>query len=128
MTDDGERPDAVGPRPVLLLITPDLFLASRIKGHAEAAGFRVRSGVSLRALDAFGDEAPDRIVVDLGARGLDPTAICSRIGSDAADRVAAYAAHVRSDLLRAARAAGLTAVFTKGQLETELPRWLAPAR
>lgn len=122
---DGEGPDATTPRPVLLLISPDLFLASRIKGYAEAAGFEVRSGVSPRALDGFGDETPDRIVVDLGARDLDPTALIEKIGPDASDRVAAYAGHVRVDLLRAARAAGLTAVFTKGQLETELPRWLA---
>jgi len=122
---DCDRSGAAAPRPILLLITSDLFLASRIKGFAEAAGFEVRAGVSERAFESLGGAAPDRVVVDLATRDLDIGSVCAKVGDAAASRVAGYAPHVRVDLLRAARAARLTAVFTRGQLDSELPPWLA---
>jgi hypothetical protein len=113
-------------RPTLLLITADLFLGSRIHGLGEAAGYEVKAGVSERALDDRPDGLlPDRVIADLACRRLNLEVLCSRFGVEAPARIAAYAQHVRVDLLRAARAAGLTAVFTRSQLEVELPRWLS---
>ena len=102
-------------RPVLLLVTADLFLGSRLRGLGEAAGYDVRMAAPSRAADALA--AADRVVLDLTAPGADFT----KFGSF---RVAAYAPHVRVDLLKAARAAGLDAVFTRSQLEGGLPGWL----
>ena len=112
-------------RPTLILLTADLFLGSRLRGIAEAAGYEVRSAVSERGLGSAPEELPARVVVDLAAPRLNLAALCERFGPEAADRVAGYAQHVRADLLRAARAAGLSAVFTRSQLESELPKWLA---
>lgn len=121
-----ERAPAGGNRLTLLLITADLFLGSRIRGLAEAAGYEVRAGVSERAVgDPPDGRLPDRVVADLATPRLDLETLCNHFGAEASARVAAYAQHVRVDLLRAARAAGLTAVFTRSQLEAELPRWLA---
>ena len=120
--------DAQGPsadRPTLVLLTTDLFLGSRLRGIGEAAGYEVRSAVSERGLGSTPEELPTRVVVDLAAPRLDLAALCVRFGSEAANRIAGYAQHVRVDLLREARAAGLSAVFTRSQLEAELPKWLA---
>ena len=108
--------------PTLLLVTADLFLGSRLKGIAESSGFRV---VSMPRLGADAELTAECALLDLASPGIDVVAAIDRFGADAPNRVAAYAPHVRVDLLRAARAAGLKAVFTRGQLESELPRWLA---
>ena len=113
---------AAADRPTLVLVTADLFLGSRLKGIGEQAGYQV---VTARRLsDRAGGEPPERIVIDLATSGGDLAAALERVGDDPS-RVAAYAAHVRIDLLKAARAAGLSAVFTRGQVEEKLPVWLS---
>ena len=106
-------------RPTLLILTGDLFLGSRLQGAAERAGYRatVRRDAPPEAVSAA-----DRVLIDLAAVA-DVAPLLNDV-ADASQRIAAYAPHVRVDLLKSARAAGLTAVFTRGQLETELPRWL----
>lgn len=114
MTSDG---------PMLCLVTPDLFLGSRIRGIAERAGYTVVTSPNLSKVSTpVESAATGRLLVDLVAPG----------GIDAADdllrafpRSAAYAPHVRVDLLKAARAAGFQQVWTRSQLESELPAWLA---
>lgn len=125
MTAGGDPQGPSTDRPTLVLLTADLFLGSRLRGLGEAAGYDVRSAVSERGLGSAPEELPARVVVDLAAPRLNLAAVCELFGPEAPDRVAGYAQHVRVDLLRAARAAGLSAVFTRSQLESELPKWLA---
>ncbi len=103
-------------RPTLLILTGDLFLGSRLQGAAERAGYRasVRREPAPEAV-----AAADRVLVDLSA-----IPDLSAVPGATPARTAAYAPHVRVDLLKAARSAGLAAVFTRGQLDAELPRWL----
>jgi len=109
--------------PMLCLVTPDLFLGSRIRGIAERAGYTVVSSPKLsRVPDAVGSVPTTRLLIDLAAPGA------SEVTQEllrAFSRTAAYAPHVRVDLLKAARAAGIQQVWTRSQLETELPAWLA---
>ncbi|HEX6984494.1 MAG TPA: hypothetical protein VF170_03920 [Planctomycetaceae bacterium] len=122
MSDPGQGPDD---RPVLLLVTGDLFLGSRLAGLAERAGYRAVSAPTVeRAQHRLSEGPVDRVLVDLSTPGAEPASFAAA-SPDPASRIAAYAPHVRVDLLKAARAAGLKAVFTRGQLESELPRWLA---
>ena len=119
MTDD------LGSTPVprtLLVVTGDLFLLSRIAGLAERSGCRA---VPVRNLDEANARAADRVLIDLAAPGIDVSSLAVTLGPDLVARSAAYAPHVRVDLLKAARSAGLAAVFTRSQLDSELPRWLA---
>ncbi len=66
-------------------------------------------------------------MLDLTAPRIDVVKIVEAYSPTAEARVSAYAPHVRLDLLRAARAAGLQAVFTRSQLDTQLTAWLARA-
>ena len=122
MNDSGDR-TAGDPQPTLLLVTADLFLGSRLQGFAERAGYRVVMGRSTESARDILAEPAGRAVIDLAAPQIDLEQLVESVPA-AIDRIAAYAPHVRLDLLKAARAAGLAAVFTRGQLDSELPRWL----
>jgi hypothetical protein len=109
------------PRATLWLVTGDLFLGSRLRGVGESAGYRVVPSPRLERLaESFGEV--DRVLIDLASPGIDLHQLPPSIPLE---RVAGYAPHVRVDLLKVARSVGLSAVFTRGQLELELPRWLA---
>lgn len=111
---------------MLLLVTGDLLLGSRLRGLGETAGYAVTTAPTFaRAVALACERAPERVLIDLTAPGVEVPSLLSQFSAVPAERFAAYAQHVRVDLLRAARAAGLTAVFTRGQLETEVPRWLS---
>ena len=114
-----------GTGPVLWLVTPDLFLGSRIRGIAERAGYTVVTAPKLEQISqTLGEKRCGRLLVDLTAGGLEIDDMSyERLGGF--DEAAAYAPHVRVDLLKAARAAGFHRVWTRSQLETELSVWLA---
>ena len=112
------------PRPLAILVTGDLFLGSRLKAFAENAGYRVMTVAGSDRAIELASEGPARIVLDLTAPRMNVASIVEAYSDFVPDRIAAYAPHVRTDLLRAARAARVRSVFTRSQLDTELPRWL----
>jgi len=114
----------IDPRPLVVLVTADLFLGSRLQGLIERAGYRVKTVASSERVVGLADEEAERIVIDLTTPSLNLTTIVDAFPNGPGDRVAAYAPHVRIDLLRAARALGIHAVFTRGQLDIELANWL----
>lgn len=95
----------------------DLIFGARIRAAAESHGIR-----------AVVATAPDRIVetarlgaravfIDLDVRGADPVALIRRLRSDDAApriRIVAFASHVRTDALDAAREAGADRVLPRG--------------
>lgn len=103
----------------LWIVTGDLYLGSRLRGIGEAAGFITVARIRVDQDTEIG--LSDRIVIDLANP---KSAESLKELSSVIDRVAGYAPHVRTDLLKSARLAGLGGVFTKSQLETEFPRWL----
>ena len=110
--------------PTLRVVTGDLFLGTRLAGYGRAAGYRVLPGPRLTEQDwARLGASEARMIIGLvsGSAWIEGFA---NLSDDAKARVAAYAPHVRTDLLKAARTAGITAVFTQGQLETKIPSWL----
>ena len=109
--------------PTLRVVTGDLFLGTRLAGYGRAAGYRVLPGPRLTELDWSRLSAPGaRMIIDLASGSAWSEGI-ARLPDEAKSRVAAYAPHVRTDLLKAARTAGINAVFTQGQLETKIPPW-----
>ena len=123
-TDDAmSRPDE---RPTLVLVTGDLFLGSRIRGMAERSGYAaVTMPRPSRPLESHAGATTVRVVIDLTAPGLEMERLADWLGDAAASRTLAYAPHVRTDLLKAARAAGIGTVLVRSQLDESLPRWLA---
>jgi hypothetical protein len=116
----------IDPRPLAVLVTADLFLGSRLQGIIERAGYRVKTVASSERVVGLADEEAERIVIDLTTPALNLTTITGAFPHELQHRVAAYAPHVRVDLLRAARALGIRAVFTRSQLDVALANWLKP--
>ena len=104
-------------QPTFLLLTADLFLGSRLKAIGEQAGYSVVTAPRPQQALELLAKSPHRVLIDLTMPGLDLASVIEHAGTGAAERVAAYPQHVRIDLLKAARAAGLKAVFTRSQLE-----------
>jgi CheY-like chemotaxis protein len=118
------------PRPVLAL-TADLLFAGQIQGTARAMDVRavtVRTGEELlRQATAL---EPRLILLELDARTVSAGAldVVPRLKSNDATRgipVVALVAHVREDLIAAARTAGVDRVLARSALARELPQLLA---
>lgn len=108
----------------LRVVTGDLFLGTRLAGYGRAAGYRVLPGPRLTEQDWERLEtSAARMIIALASASAWNDGF-AKLSDDAKARVAAYAPHVRTDLLKAARTAGINAVFTQGQLETKIPSWL----
>ena len=114
----------IDPRPLVVLVTADLFLGSRLQGLIERTGYRVKTVANSERVVGLADEQAERIVIDLTTPAINLMTIIDAFPHDLGTRVAAYAPHVRVDLLRAARALGIRAVFTRSQLDTDLANWL----
>ena len=95
----------------------DLMFGSKLKGLARRAGVEVKI---IREPDALAGPA----VVDLNATGGLEAAV--RL-AQAGERVSGFGSHVDAATLRAARAAGVDPVWTRSQLESQLPAWLEAA-
>lgn len=111
------------PRPIALVVVPDLMFQPMIAAAAARAGFGVRvtdTEASLRAaLASVTGAAATIAVVDLHAAGIDTlAAIRDAVGTGA--RVLAFGRHTEPALLRAAREAGASAAVPRSQLVEEL--------
>jgi hypothetical protein len=116
----------IDPRPLAVLVTADLFLGSRLQALIERAGYRVKTVPNSERVVGLNDEEAERVVIDLTTPAVNLMTIVGAFPNDLGQRVAAYAPHVRVDLLRAARGLGIKAVFTRSQLDLELANWLRP--
>lgn len=118
MTDDPSTTDGV-------LLSSDLFFSSKITGAAGALGLQVRVlGQPSAVSDAFSDARPRFLIVDLSLPGLNVGDLAASLPDDNRPEVIAYDAHVRTDQLAAAKAAGCDAVLSRGQLDAQLPQIL----
>ena len=107
----------------------DLLFAARIRDAAAAAGrpvimFTARDDVVGRVRA----ERPALVIIDLDARWLDGAAVIAalkREGGTAAIPVIAFAAHVRAEVLAAARGAGADRVLARSGFVRQLPGLLS---
>ena len=109
------------PQPVAgILVSRDLFFASKVTGIAAALGHHV-------VMEGDPGQAARRaaagcrcVIVDLSTPGLLLEELIAALPAEPRPRVIAYDAHVNEQRLAAARAAGCDAVYTRGQFSGAL--------
>lgn len=113
---------------MILAAVDDLLFASKIRSTAGQLGVPVTFARTqddlLRQARA---DRPSLIVVDLNSRALDPLAAIAAAKADpdlAAVRLLAFVAHVRADLVEAARTAGADEVLARSAFAATLPEIL----
>lgn len=107
------------------LLSADLFFSSKITGTADMLGMKVRVIGRAEAVPAAIAESNVRfLIVDLSLSGLNIGELTAAIPAESRPEIIAYDAHVRTDQLAAAKAAGCDAVLSRGQLDAQLPQIL----
>lgn len=109
----------------VLLVVQDLIFGVRIGEAARAMGF-VAIDVALAALPTAVDDKVALVVVDMGQKGDWQTAVrgLKADPQTAAVPILAYGSHVDVTASRAAVAAGVDRLVTRGKLTAELPQLL----
>ncbi len=105
-------------RPVVLFFSGDLIFASRVRGAAEMAG------CEFKLAGRWPEPTPPHVraaVLDLATKSKSIDAIVEAWRTHAPDSpLIAYGPHVQVEALRAARAAGVPTVLTRGQFDAAL--------
>jgi CheY-like chemotaxis protein len=112
-------------QPMGLLLSQDLFFASKVTGTAAALGFRVSAVRD--AAQALAEIANSRIrclIVDLATPDLDVTNLVRALPATGRPTVIAFEAHVLADRLQAARDAGCDEVMPRSKFSATLPEIL----
>lgn len=112
------------PAKTILLMTQDLFFSSQITGIGPRIGAEIRvNGNPESVRQLCEQESITCVVIDLGLPGLNlPEWVAGFAGSP--PPLVAYDAHIRTDRLEQARAAGCVEILTRGQVASQLPRVL----
>jgi DNA-binding NarL/FixJ family response regulator len=119
---DVNSPASSGAAPAGLFVSRDLFFGSQVTGAAAALGQRVAMESDLRRAAARAAEPDCRcVILDLGLPGLSPAEFIGALPAQHRPRVIAFDAHVNEARLAAARAAGCSGVYTRGQFSASLP-------
>ncbi len=107
--------------PTGLILTQDLFFASKVTGTGAALGLTVRS---LGTLDALREElaAGDvgLVILDLEHRTAAPADVLAAIPADAAIATLAFGPHVQTERLAAAQSAGFQQVMPRSKFSASL--------
>jgi DNA-binding response OmpR family regulator len=97
----------------ILFVSDDLLFWARFQALAKSSGRDARRIGDAAAMEAaFVEGGVTRVIVDLGAKSLDPLAWAARWkGAASPPELIAYGAHVDETALFAARAAGFDQVM-----------------
>lgn len=106
----------------LLFVSDDLFFWARVDALARAAGREARRVDDEAGMErAFREAGVDRVIADLGARGVDVLAWAPRWKSvDPAPELIAFGSHVDDAALAAARSAGFDRVMPNSRFNREV--------
>ncbi len=116
---------------MILAVLDDLMFTSKIKTAANQLGVAVtfaRSADAARA--ALGSAKPSLVILDLNNTRVDPLGIVSEMRSNPAlDAIptVAFVSHVQTDLIQAARNAGVGDVLARSAFVAQLPEILRRA-
>jgi CheY-like chemotaxis protein len=117
---------------MVLAIVDDLMFASKIKTAAGQLGVTVAfARSSAAALAAIRENAPRLVILDLNNPRTDPLGTVAAIKGDPATmaiRTVGYASHVQTDVIDAARQAGVDEVMARSAFTARLAEILAAAR
>jgi PleD family two-component response regulator len=115
---------------MILALVADLMFSSKIRAAAGASGADVR--FARTAEDAVAQARalpPSLVLLDLNAAPLAPVETIARFKADSAlagVRIVGFVSHVQSDIIAAARAAGIDEVLARSAFVSRLPELLAP--
>lgn len=111
-----------------LILTSDLFFASKVTGTAAALGLSVRSVASLDQLrDAASESELSLVILDLDCPGVSPTDVMAALPPDRQITTVAFGPHVHEEKLAAAKAAGFQQVLPRSKFSTTLVEILQQA-
>lgn len=100
-----------------LIITKDLFFASKVTGTAAALGLTVRSAGSLDQLPA--DDLA-LVILDLDCPGISPQDVIAALPAEHQIATVAFGPHVHESQLAAATAAGFEHVMPRSKFSATL--------
>lgn len=114
---------------MILAAVADLMFSSRIRAAAGAAGAEVQfARTAEEILTRARGGAPSRILLDLNAAVLDPIATVQRLKGDDGLKtipIVGFVSHVQSDVIAAARGAGIDEVLARSAFVARLAELLA---
>lgn len=116
----------------VIVAADDMFFVAKIRGTAEHLGITVRSVRNAELLLTVAREGTaDLIIVDLHAERVDPVAVAKALKSDdqlASTPLLGFFSHVRTDLQKAAFAAGYDVVIPRSVFSRDLAEILEGKR
>jgi PleD family two-component response regulator len=116
---------------MVLAIVDDLMFASKIRSAAAQLGVPVTfAKSSAAALASVRDTAPSLVILDLNNSRTDPLGTVAALKADAetsAIRTVGYVSHVQTELIEAARQAGVDEVMARSVFAARLADILAAA-
>ena len=115
--------------PVILAILDDLLFTSKIRATAKQIGVTISVAKSRdAALEQMRTAPPALVIFDLNNSRTDPLGIVAVMKSDpalAGISTVGFVSHVQTDLIDAARKAGVTEVMARSMFAERLPQILA---
>ena len=103
-----------------LLISRDLFFASKVTGTAQALGLSVRTIGSPDQLQTAKEEELTLVILDLDCPGVTPAEVMAALPSGKTISTIAFGPHVHEDRLAAARSAGFEQVLPRSKFSAGL--------
>ncbi|MEZ6065296.1 MAG: hypothetical protein R3B90_06220 [Planctomycetaceae bacterium] len=111
---------------MIVHLTSDLLLASRVGTAADDAGLPIQTALTVaQAIAATTREVVTGLLIDLETGGLELAELFRQLPDRAQLCVVAYGPHVHAQLLEAATSAGCELVLTRGQLDRNVREVLA---
>ena len=102
----------------------DLIFGARIHAAATAHGVSTKVSTAPERIVQAVQQGACTVFVDLDVRAADPVALIARLKADEIMRdtpIVAFASHVRTDAIQAARDAGADQVLARGAFARQLP-------
>ncbi len=110
-------------RPLIVAVIPDLMFQSRVREQARALDFDVTVADAQEEAAAAIAGAPDLVVLDLHAMGIETQKVIAHAKMRRVP-VLAFGRHTETGVLRAAREAGAAAVVVRSTFVEDLPQLL----
>lgn len=108
-----------------LLLSRDLFFASKVTGTAGALGLTVRSGSSLETLrEAVTAGELKLVILDLDCPGISPSEVIEALPIGSEIVTVAFGPHIHEEQLAAARHAGFQHTLPRSKFSAGLAEFL----
>jgi len=103
-----------------LIITKDVFFASKVTGTAAALGLMVRSISSLEQFETVVFPDTRLVILDLDCLGITPHEVITALPTESPVTTIAFGPHVQEDKLAAAKSAGFQQVLPRSKFSAGL--------